>query len=296
MMAAAARSNGTEGCSFEAIKHSLRLLGELQRYTGSGHSADQASMLKGYVRGETGIVIRYRTSRPEARDLNFFFHRVPRLEERAGALNDNIFEGSLTDRDGCGEPDAMLVVRHLGDIPNKIVAAGRTWSSRVWLVPEYLIHDVLWEPAAFLDLSLVDDARQSIDAISPGKVLVELNASANLRGSEQRLIEGMPKISHGIGKIPLDGKGRRIGQYDLVNLIAGLTIHLDHCGERIILQVGSAGFYPQPYGLACPIDRLLRRIESICHDCKFVPCRGQLLAETAGAVKPSNHLQLGEQA
>jgi len=247
----------------EAIKDSLRAIRE-----GFGSVEDPyfpyvASALEAYVRGYLGLIVTYRAAGLDDGKYQLLLHRVPPSKQLrrtgGGEIGNDIGSNVGSDFNA----NSVLVVRHLGDFSDKVIACGKTWSSRIWLLPINLINEDLRQGAVFFGLPLVNNSFQPNDAIRPRVVFVEPDEVQSSCCGGQRLIEGMLQIDNSVSAQVLDLVGHLFNEFELMDLVASFRIFLDHKGQGVVLSISDERLAGSLDVRACPIDSLLGRLECL---------------------------------
>lgn len=246
----------------EAIKDELRAVSKNFRSGKDGYFPYVASALEKYVRGHSAILITDLTAGHQFSDYQLLFHRVPPVKERATARHSHFPNMHPSDTRGNLKSNTVLVVYQAGHVTDKIVAAGKSWSSSVWLLPKDFINKELGQSGFGFPLALIDNAFCAEECFSPRIVLVEPCASRDPGSSEKRLVKGMFYVQKGAPDSSGDHLRDGISKFDLDNLLSSFWIELSNVGEGVILYVSGEGTLRRGNARLCPIDMLLRSIET----------------------------------
>lgn len=257
----------------EALKNELCAI----RKSADGHRCrnvfKQASALEQYLYGDLGVIIEDLSPAPDTSQYHLFVHRVPyELRQDHPGIWPTIScrHHEVVESHGCNnwhtdKPDGVLVIYHLGDFPNKVIAAGKAWSCRIWLLPPNLLNEDVREDGVLVSLPLAEGRAQASGAVGPRVVFFETMEPELLSRREKRLVKRVFEVNKCVPEIVPDLIRQWLDLNYLSDFIASFRIVLSHVDKGIGMCVDSERFPPPIKALPCPIDVILRRLEGV-HD------------------------------
>ena len=248
--------------ALEALKANLRAISKMPECYPRWNLPKVASAIEEYVGGKLCIAVKGPPIGGRAGNYQFLFHRVPPPKFDPGVEEHSTRDGKGVD--GCAhfEADRVLIVRHVGDFPDQILSAGRAWRSRVWVLSENLLEDWDRHRCFLLGLPFPQSLFEANDRFGPRVVSVEPPEPLRMDCCLERPVERVLNVEKGVPEKVLDVGGWLSDQLELMDVLAGLRVSLDHKGKGIALQVGFEHASPLINARPCPVNIFLNRIEA----------------------------------
>jgi hypothetical protein len=257
-----ARNPKSRADCLEALKRELREVRIFSQSQKDGYFPYVASAIKKYICGHSAIVIGKSCTKPCSRNHQLLLLRVPPSANRSIVAEDLYLHTGKLCGSSNSETDAVLVVRHLGYVANKVIAASRAWRSSVWLLPHDFVDKDLGQSGVPILLPSADDASNTTGCIRPRVVFVEAEATERQSSSRQGSVKRVLKVNESIPDVSFDTLRQRCSEANFKNPLAGLKVVLDHRSERAVTYVEPESVFSRCYTRLCPIDLILNRIEN----------------------------------